>query len=54
MGAPANCSITAASPSIPALWVFVCAYIVFGVMTWFFYLRAPATAKASSLAGASI
>src|SRR3982751_92329 len=25
--------------SIPALWVFLGAYVVFAVVTWFFYLR---------------
>jgi NNP family nitrate/nitrite transporter-like MFS transporter len=41
--------------SLPALWVFLGAYFVFGVMTWFFYLRkAGATSRIPSLAHASI
>jgi NNP family nitrate/nitrite transporter-like MFS transporter len=41
--------------SIPALWAFLAAYIVFAGMTWFFYMRrAPANAKVPSLAYASI
>jgi NNP family nitrate/nitrite transporter-like MFS transporter len=41
--------------SIPALWVFLGAYIVFAGMTWFFYLRKSfATDKVPSLAGAAI
>ncbi len=41
--------------SIPALWVFLGAYIVFAAMTWFFYLRTSfATDKVPSLAHASI
>jgi MFS transporter, NNP family, nitrate/nitrite transporter len=41
--------------SIPALWVFLAAYLVFAGMTWFFYLRKSfATDKVASLAGASV
>jgi NNP family nitrate/nitrite transporter-like MFS transporter len=41
--------------SIPALWVFAGAYVVFAVMTWFFYLRrSVAIARVPSLAHASI
>ncbi|MEA2234653.1 MAG: transporter, family, nitrate/nitrite transporter [Solirubrobacteraceae bacterium] len=41
--------------SIPALYVFLGAYIVFAGMTWFFYLRKSfATDKVPSLAHASI
>jgi NNP family nitrate/nitrite transporter-like MFS transporter len=41
--------------SIPALWVFFGAYIVFAGMTWFFYLRRSfATDKVESFASASI
>jgi NNP family nitrate/nitrite transporter-like MFS transporter len=41
--------------SVPALWVFVVSYAVFGVMTWFFYLRrSVAVRRVPSLAHASI
>ena len=41
--------------SIPALWVFLGAYVVFGAMTWFFYLRRSfATDRVPSLAHASV
>ena len=41
--------------SIPALWVFLGAYVVFAGMTWFFYLRKSfATDKIPSLAHASV
>jgi len=37
--------------SIPALWVFLGAYLVFAGMTWFFYLRKSfATDKVPSFA----
>ncbi|MGH9070142.1 MAG: hypothetical protein ACRDX8_02975 [Acidimicrobiales bacterium] len=36
--------------SVPALWVFIGAYVVLGGVTWFAYLRSPAPADAS-LAG---
>jgi NNP family nitrate/nitrite transporter-like MFS transporter len=41
--------------SIPALYVFLGAYVVFAAMTWFFYLRRSfATRRVPSLAHASI
>ena len=41
--------------SIPALWVFLGAYLVFAVVTWFFYLRrATVTPRMPSMAKASI
>jgi len=41
--------------SIPALWIFLGAYVVFAAMTWFFYLRKSfATDKVPSLAHASV
>ncbi len=41
--------------SIPALWVFLIAYLVFAGMTWFFYLRTSfAVDKVPSLAHASV
>ena len=41
--------------SVPALWVFLVSYLVFGAVTWFFYLRRRvATDKVPSLAYASI
>jgi MFS transporter, NNP family, nitrate/nitrite transporter len=41
--------------SIPALWVFLGAYVLFGGMTWFFYLRRSfATDRVPSLASASV
>ncbi|MDQ3723814.1 MAG: NarK/NasA family nitrate transporter [Actinomycetota bacterium] len=41
--------------SIPALWVFLFAYVIFGGMTWFFYLRKSfATDKVPSFAHASV
>ena len=39
--------------SVPALWVFLVAYVVFALMTWFFYMRKSAgSSRASSLAQA--
>ena len=41
--------------SVPALWVFLGAYLVFAGMTWFFYLRkSVATERLPSLAYASV
>ena len=41
--------------SIPALWLFLFAYLVFAGMTWFFYLRKSfATDKVPSFAEASV
>ncbi len=41
--------------SIPALWVFLFAYVVFAGMTWFFYLRRSfATSRVPSFAEASV
>ncbi|MFP5362520.1 MAG: MFS transporter [Thermoleophilia bacterium] len=41
--------------SIPALWVFLVAYLVFGATTWFFYLRTSfATDRVPSLAHAAV
>ena len=41
--------------SIPALYVFLGAYVFLAAMTWFFYLRKSfATAQIPSLAHASI
>jgi MFS transporter, NNP family, nitrate/nitrite transporter len=41
--------------SVPALWVFLGAYVVFAGMTWFFYLRRSfAARRIPSLAHASI
>jgi NNP family nitrate/nitrite transporter-like MFS transporter len=41
--------------SVPALWVFLGAYVVFAAMTWFFYLRRRvAVERVPSLAYASI
>ncbi|MDQ3607738.1 MAG: NarK/NasA family nitrate transporter [Actinomycetota bacterium] len=41
--------------SVPALWLFFGAYVVFAGMTWFFYLRRSfATKRVPSLASASI
>jgi NNP family nitrate/nitrite transporter-like MFS transporter len=41
--------------SIPALWVFLAAYVVFAGMTWFFYLRRSfAAERVPSLAYASV
>jgi NNP family nitrate/nitrite transporter-like MFS transporter len=41
--------------SIPALWAFLGAYVVFAAMTWFFYLRrSVAVDRVPSLAHASI
>jgi NNP family nitrate/nitrite transporter-like MFS transporter len=41
--------------AIPALWVFVAAYVVFAGMTWFFYLRRSlAVERVPSLAYASV
>ncbi|MFA9270251.1 MAG: MFS transporter [Baekduiaceae bacterium] len=36
--------------AVPALWVFVGAYVVFALITWAVYLRSPATATARTLA----
>ncbi len=39
--------------SVPALWVFLCSYIVFGFITWFAYLRSRlAHEMTTSLTGA--
>jgi NNP family nitrate/nitrite transporter-like MFS transporter len=40
--------------SIPALWVFLVAYLAFGAMTWFFYLRSVGVKRVASLARASV
>jgi MFS transporter, NNP family, nitrate/nitrite transporter len=41
--------------SVPALWVFLGAYVVFAAMTWFFYLRRSfAAGRVPTLAHASI
>jgi NNP family nitrate/nitrite transporter-like MFS transporter len=41
--------------SVPALWVFLCSYLVFGSVTWFVYLRTSFAAKRiPSLAEASV
>jgi NNP family nitrate/nitrite transporter-like MFS transporter len=41
--------------SVPALWVFAGAYVVFAGMTWFFYLRRSiAVSRVPSLAHASV
>ena len=41
--------------SVPALWVFLGAYVVFAAVTWFFYLRTSfATGRVPSLARAAI
>jgi NNP family nitrate/nitrite transporter-like MFS transporter len=41
--------------AIPALYVFLGAYLVFAAITWFFYLRTSfATDKVKSLAYAAI
>jgi MFS transporter, NNP family, nitrate/nitrite transporter len=41
--------------AIPALWVFVGAYVAFAALTWFFYLRRSfAVGKVPSLASASV
>ena len=41
--------------SVPALWVFLGAYVVFAGITWFFYLRkSVATGRVPSLAYASV
>jgi NNP family nitrate/nitrite transporter-like MFS transporter len=41
--------------SIPALWVFVGAYVVLGAVTWFFYLRRSVLAsRVPSLARAGV
>ena len=41
--------------SIPALWVFVAAYVMFGTITWFVYLRRSfATRRVPSLAHETI
>ncbi len=41
--------------SVPALWVFLAAYVVFAGMTWFFYLRRSwATDRIASFAQASV
>ncbi|MGK2939781.1 MAG: MFS transporter [Solirubrobacteraceae bacterium] len=36
--------------AVPALWVFVGAYVVFALITWAVYLRSPAAATARTLA----
>jgi NNP family nitrate/nitrite transporter-like MFS transporter len=41
--------------SVPALWAFLGAYVLFAGMTWFFYLRRSfAVEKVPSLASASV
>jgi NNP family nitrate/nitrite transporter-like MFS transporter len=40
--------------SIPALWVFLVAYVAFAGITWFFYLRSVGVRRVPSLAEASI
>jgi len=40
--------------SVPALWVFLGAYVVFAGMTWFFYIRKPAVETATSVAFESV
>jgi MFS transporter, NNP family, nitrate/nitrite transporter len=41
--------------SVPALWVFLGSYVVFGAVTWFFYLRRNvATDRIRSLAAAGV
>ena len=41
--------------SVPALWVFLGAYVVFAGMTWFFYLRkSVATGRVPNVAYASV
>jgi NNP family nitrate/nitrite transporter-like MFS transporter len=40
--------------SVPALWVFLAAYVFFAATTWFFYLRRAATQRVPSLAYASV
>jgi NNP family nitrate/nitrite transporter-like MFS transporter len=41
--------------SVPALWVFVAAYVVMAGATWFFYIRrAPADGRVPSLAHAAV
>ena len=36
--------------AVPALWVFVGAYVVFALITWAVYLRSPAPATSRTLA----
>jgi NNP family nitrate/nitrite transporter-like MFS transporter len=53
--AKAHIAATHADWSIPALWVFLAAYVVFAAMTWFFYMRKSfATGKVPSLAYDSV
>jgi NNP family nitrate/nitrite transporter-like MFS transporter len=53
--AKAHIAAAHADWSVPALWVFVGAYVVFAGMTWFFYMRKSfATDKVPSLAYASV
>ncbi len=40
--------------SVPALWVFIAAYVVLGGVTWFVYLRRPAVAGQILAAGAGV
>jgi len=40
--------------SVPALWIFLAAYVVLAALTWFCYLRRAGTARVRSLAHASI
>jgi NNP family nitrate/nitrite transporter-like MFS transporter len=40
--------------SVPALWVFLAAYVVFATLTWVFYIRVPAEAPASRLAAEGV
>jgi MFS transporter, NNP family, nitrate/nitrite transporter len=51
----AHIAATHATWSVPALWVFLGAYVVFAGMTWFFYLRrSVAVDRVPSLAYASV
>jgi MFS transporter, NNP family, nitrate/nitrite transporter len=52
--AKAHIAAAHADWSIPALRVFLAAYLVFAAMTWFFYLRRSATERIPSLAYASV
>ena len=40
--------------AVPALWVFLVAYVGFAGVTWFFYLRSVGVRRVASLAHASI
>jgi NNP family nitrate/nitrite transporter-like MFS transporter len=53
--AKAHVAAAHATWSVPALWVFLGAYVVFAGMTWFFYLRrAGATSRVPSLTYAGV